>query len=125
MRCYFYAQKPGPPEKLGSGTVSFCLPELNITFRARYRGTSATCEYAALLALLEFIDINPRLFEGRTLEVFGDSFAVINQVNDRLYCRKELEPLRSIAMEFRRKIPFVLNWVPTAENPAQGTVLQE
>ncbi len=121
MRCYFYAQKPGPPETSGNGIVSFCLPELNITFRARYNGTSAACEYAALLALLEFVDINPTLFEGKTLEVFGDSFLVINQVNDRLYCRKELEPLRNIAVGYRNKIPFVLNWVPSTENPAQGT----
>ena len=125
MRCYFYAHKPGPPETSGDGTVSFCLPELNITFRARYSGTSAACEYAALLALLEFVDINPKLFEGKTLEVFGDSFLVINQVNDRLYCRKELEPLRNIAVGYRNKIPFVLNWVPAVENPAQGTGLQE
>jgi ribonuclease HI len=121
MRCYFYACKPGPPEKAGDGMVSFCLPELNITFRARYRGTSASCEYAALLALLEFVEINPKLFEGRTLEVFGDSFLVINQVNDRLYCHKELEPLRNLAAGYRNRIPFVLNWVPAAENPAQGT----
>ncbi len=118
MRCYFSAQKPGAPDTPGDGTVSFCLPELNIQFRARYRGTSAACEYAALLALLEFVEINPRLFEGKTLEVFSDSFMVINQVNDRMYCRKDLEPLHSKAVGYRNKIPYILNWVPTTENPA-------
>jgi ribonuclease HI len=125
MRCYFYAHKPGPPETTGDGVVSFCLPELNITFRARYRGTAASCEYAALLALLEFVEINPKLFEGRTLEVFGDSFTVVNQVNERLFCRKDLEPFRNKAVGFRKKVPYILNYVPTRENPAQGQIAPE
>ena len=37
--------------------------------------------------------LNPKLFEGRTLELFGDSFTVVNQMNNRLLCRRELEAL--------------------------------
>lgn len=118
MRCYFYAEKPGLPEDAGDGVVSFCIPELSITFRARYHGNAATCEYASLLALLEFIEINPQLFKERIVQIFGDSFTVVNQVNDRLYCRKELEPFCNMARIFKDKIPYALDWVPKTENPA-------
>ena len=118
MRCYFSSEKPGPPTEAGAGFVSFVIPELAITFRARYQGTQAACEYAGLLALLEFIDINPQLFGERTLEVFGDSFTVVNQVNDRLLCRRELESFRKLAVVFRQRIPFTLEWVAKHENPA-------
>ena len=119
MRCYFYAEKPGLPEETGDGVVSFCIPELSITFRARYRGNAATCEYASLLALLEFIEINPQLFKERTVQIFGDSFTVVNQVNDRLYCRKELEPFCNMARIFKDKIPYALDLVPKTDNPAK------
>lgn len=120
MRGYFFADKPGAPDQSGNGTVSFHFPELNITFRARYRGTALACEYAALLALLEFIDINPKLFKGKALELYGDSFAVVNQVNDRQFCKKDLQPFRNMALIYKKKIHFSLDWVPPTENPAQA-----
>jgi len=119
MRAYFFANKPGPPEESGSGTVSFHLPELNITFRARYRGTAVACEYAALLALLEFVDINPKLFKGRALELYGDSFAVVNQVNDRQFCKKDLLPFRNMALIYKKKIPYSIEWVPPTDIPSK------
>lgn len=125
MRCYFYAEKPGPPEESGDGVVSFCIPELNITFRARYHGNTAACEYASLLALLEFIEINPQLFKERTVQIFGDSFTVVNQVNNRLYCRKELEPFCNMARIFKSKFPYALDWVAKAENPANSPASAE
>lgn len=120
MRGYFFADKPGAPDKSGDGIVSFHFPDLNITFRARYRGTALACEYAALLALLEFIDINPKLFKGKSLELYGDSFAVVNQVNDRQFCNKDLIPFRNMALIYKKKIPFSLDWVPPTENPAHA-----
>ena len=125
MRCYFYADKTGEPDEVGDGVVSFSFPELKITFRARFRGTMVGCEYAALLALLEFIEVNPKLFEGRTLEIFGNSFAVVNQVNNRLFCAKELIPFRNMALGFKSKISYVIGWVPATDNPAQGNSARE
>jgi hypothetical protein len=118
MRCYFSSEKSGPPEEPGSGFVSFVIPELKITFRARYHGTAAACEYASLLALLEFVDINPAVFEGKALELFGDSFDVVNQLNHRLACRKELENFRNAALMLRDHIPYTIDWIPPAQNPA-------
>lgn len=118
MRCYFSSEKSGPPEEPGSGYVSFVIPELKITFRARCHGTAAACEYASLLALLEFIEINPTVFEGKALELFGDSFTVVNQLNHCLVCRKDLESFRNIALLLREHIPYTIDWIPQAENPA-------
>jgi hypothetical protein len=118
MRCYFSSEKPGPPNEPAEGFVSFVIPELSITFRARYRGTAAACEYAGLLALLEFIQINPQLFSERTLEIFGDSFTVVNQVNNKLLCRKELEAFRNMALILKQRIPCTIDWVAKRENPA-------
>jgi hypothetical protein len=118
MHCYFSSEKKGPPDEPGSGYVSFVIPELKITFRARYHGTASACEYASLLALLEFVEINPQVFDGKALEVFGDSFAVVNQVNDRLRCARELENFRNVAQLMRQRIPFTLEWISLADNPA-------
>ncbi|MBI3872739.1 MAG: hypothetical protein HY304_06660 [candidate division Zixibacteria bacterium] len=118
MRCYFSSEKPGLPHEPGDGFVSFVIPELSITFRARYRGTAAACEYASLLALLEFVEINPKLFAERTIEILGDSFTVVNQVNNRLLCRRELEAFRNTALILRQRIPYTIDWVARRENPA-------
>ena len=118
MRCYFSSCKPGPPHEVADGTVTFVIPELKITFRARYRGTRGACEYAGLLALLEFVEINPKVFRNRSLEIFGDSFTVVNQVNNRMLCRKELESFRNMALILKQRIPFTLDWVTPEANPA-------
>lgn len=119
MQCYFSSIKPGQPDEPGAGFVSFVIPELKITFRARYQGTAGECEYASLLALLEFVEINPRVFENKTLEIFGDSFSVVSQVNDRRDCAQGLENFRNVALLLKRRIPYTIGWVPPADNPAR------
>jgi hypothetical protein len=118
MRCYFSSEKTGLPDEPGPGFVSFVIPELRITFRARYTGTAGECEYASLLALLEFVEINPRVFEGRVLEVFGDSVTVVSQVKEQRFCRKELENFRNVALKMKERIPYTIEWIPPGENPA-------
>lgn len=118
MRCYFSSDKTGPPDEAGSGYVSFVIPELKITFRARHHGTAPELEYASLLALLEFVNINPKVFEGKILEVLGDSLTVVHQVNNRLKCRKELENFHAAAQLMKKHIPYSISWIPSADNPA-------
>ena len=118
MRCYFSSEKPGPPDEPGSGYVAFVIPEMKITFRARYHGTATACEYASLLALLEFVDINPKVFQGKVLEVLGDSLAVVHQVNDRLPTRKELENFHAAAILMKKRLPYTICWIPPEDNPA-------
>lgn len=118
MRCYFSSEKSGHPDAIGPGCVSFVIPELKITFRARYDGTAAACEYAGLLALLEFVEINPKVFEGRVLQVFGDCQDVIREVNDHAPCREDLSLFRKQALLMRERISCTLHWIPPSENPA-------
>lgn len=128
MQCFFYGTIRDENKnngsitlsaKINNGVVSFTIPDLGIVFRAQFKGSPRECEYASLLALLEFIEINPHLFRNKTVEIFGDSFVVVNQVNLQMFCDKELEPYRNMALVYKKKIAYSLNWIPQNENPAQ------
>jgi ribonuclease HI len=129
MQCFFYGtirdeNKENDPNALKinthNGVVSFTIPDMGIVFRAQFKGNAHECEYASLLALLEFIEINPHLFRNKTVEIFGDSFVVVNQVNQQMFCSKDLEPYRNMALVYKNKIPYSLSWIPQNENPAQA-----
>lgn len=121
MQCYFYAN-PGNNEQKENkaGYLSFSIPDIGITFKAAYSGKAEECEYSSLLALLEFIELNPKLFQNKNLEIFSDSFTVVHQVNLKVPPTKDLEPFRNLAINYRKKIPFTLNWIPAGDNPAQN-----
>ncbi|HEX9912963.1 MAG TPA: hypothetical protein VGB01_06945 [candidate division Zixibacteria bacterium] len=119
MECYFYGTiRVGEEKERFNGVVSFAIPDLGIIFRAQYKGSPPECEYASLLALLEFIEQNPNLFKSKRIEIYGDSFMVVHQVNMQMHCAKELEPYRNMALGYKKKIPYVLNWIPKHDNPA-------
>jgi len=125
MKCFFYSHCLQHPGQRGPGVVSFVIPEISISFRAKYMGTEIECSYAALLALLEFADINPQLFGEKILQIYSDDIALVNQVNRQLNCRKELEPLLNMALTYKRKIAYSLNWIPPADNPAIDPSIME
>jgi len=125
MKCFFYSRCFDNPHLRGLGVVSFVIPELNITFRAKYMGTQLECHYAALLALLEFADLNPQLFKEKILQVYGDSSTVVHQVNRHLACTKDLEPLLNMALAYRHKVSYSLGWVSPHDNPAIDPFLLE
>lgn len=125
MQCFFYGTTRDRDCRDGhNGVVSFSVPDLGIVFRAQFKGNPVECEYAGLLALLEFIEINPHLFQNKTVEIFSDSFVVVNQVNLQMVCNKDLEPYRNMALVYKKKIPFSLNLIPEKENPAQNELAQ-
>jgi hypothetical protein len=37
-----------------------------------------------------------------------------------MYCNKEIEPFRNMALLFRKKFSYSLAWIPERENPAQS-----
>jgi hypothetical protein len=120
MQCFFYGTTRNESNQNGhNGVVSFSVPDLGIVFRAQFSGTPVECEYASLLALLEFVELNPHLFQSRTVEIFGDSVVVVSQVNLQMVCNRDLEPYRNMALGYKKKIPYSLNWIPEKENPAQ------
>ncbi len=120
MECYFYSQVQDKREDgLHAAVLSFTVPDAGIIFRTRFAGSPAECEYAALLTLLEFVELNPQVFRDRTIEIYGDSFTVVNQINQKMYCTKDLQPFRNMALLFKNKFSYSLNWIPQRENPAQ------
>jgi hypothetical protein len=119
MECFFTSfirEKVSDDGK--NALISFTIPDHGIVFRASFKGTAKEVEYAALLALLEFVEINPQLFKNKALEIYSDSFTLVNQVNKRMYCSKDLEPFRNMALLMQKKIPYSLNLIPVTDNPA-------
>ncbi|MCD6163234.1 MAG: hypothetical protein J7K40_12615 [candidate division Zixibacteria bacterium] len=125
MKCYYQGfTRPNEADKKFNGFVSFIIPELGIKFRGQFKGDLDECEYASLLALLEFVELNFHLFKDRRLEIFGNNFEIINQVNSEISPSSELEPFCNLAQSYKEKIPYILDWIPTDENMAQdGMVL--
>jgi len=125
MKCYFYSHALEDPQQRGLGVVSFIVPELNVSFRAKYMGTEIECYYAALLALLEFAEINPQLFEKKILQIYSDSLLLVGQVNMQLNCSRGLEPFLHRTLAYKKKVPFSLAWITRRENPAFDPSLLE
>lgn len=124
MKCFFQGVvRPDEDDKQFNGFVSFVIPELGINFRGQYKGDSEECEYASLLALLEFIELNNHLFKDRRIEIFGNNFNIISQVNSVKKPANELEQFCSLAQSYKKKFPFILDWIPTNENMAQDGLL--
>jgi hypothetical protein len=120
MRCFYRGQTRDDRRSDGhNGFVSFTIPDIGITFRAQFNGNQDECEYASLLALLEFVELNPHLFKNKRIEIFGDNHKIIGQVNQLMKAPKDLEPYLNLAVGYKRKIPFVLKWIPVNENLAQ------
>ena len=126
MQCYFTGEmfvRPGQP--ITAGVMSFQIPDLDITFRAQFKGSPQECQYASLLALLEFIDLNPHLFKNRTIEIYSDSQMVVSQINDTdSSMPRSLEPYRDMALTYRRKRPYSIAFVRGGNNPA-GTEISQ
>ncbi len=122
MRCFFYGNsgRKTNERRKSSGYISFTIPDIGISFKAAYGGKPQECEYTGLLALLEFIDLNPQLFKGKSLEIYSDSTSVVHQVNLKQNASRDLEPYRNMALSYQKKIPFTLNWIPPDDNPAQS-----
>ncbi len=120
MKCFYHGRKRDDNGLAGyNSLVTFAIPDIGITFRAQFNGTQDECEYASLLALLEFVELNPHLFKNKRIEVFGNDYKIISQVNKGLKAPKGLEPYLNMAVGYKRKIPFTLNWIPINENLAQ------
>ncbi len=118
MKCFVITNRRNEPHVRENCSVGFLIPEVDISFQARFLGTAVECEYAALLALLEFADLNPRLFKNKILEIFGSDQHVVGQVNNILHCDEFARPFHSRTMQYKRKIAFSLSWIPPSDNPA-------
>ena len=123
MRCYFWGSNNcAGRRRRGSGVISFAIPDWGVQYRARQTGTAAECEYAALVALLRFVDTNRKVFESKRLEFCTDAAALEHEIDGQATGRgmvKVLETIRAI----RERIPFELFWIPAEQNAAIAGVL--
>ena len=124
MKCFYQGIiRTGEDNRQFNGFVSFAIPELGINFRGQYRGDSKECEYASLLALLEFIELNNHLFKDCRIQIFGNDFTIVSQVNSTEQPSSELEPYCSLAQSYKKKFPYILDWIPRDENVAQDGLM--
>lgn len=119
LRCYFFGQN-FTEDKLSrsSGLAGFAIPDLGIVFRSRFTGSLFECQYTGLLALLRFIDTNIKNFKGVSFEILSDGAVVVYQITHRKYISGDLKPVYRKVMEYQKKIPFKVSWVPEEENIA-------
>jgi hypothetical protein len=126
MECYFgshHRSNPDPSQK--SKVVAFEIPELGIGFKAPFEGDPDQTDFASLLALLEFVDLNRKLFENRALQIFGGNLRIVEALNSGEIEGEEYLGFLEKAMNYREKYRFSLEWTPSRRNPAVSDVASD
>jgi hypothetical protein len=123
MECYFgsYPCRNGS-QPINKMLVCFSIPEAGISFKAPFAGEELHTEYASLLTLLEFVELNQKLFTGRELKIYGTNLDVINQINMKTVCRYEFSDLLKKTLDYKDKYNFSLGWIPRQNNPAVNSL---
>ena len=119
MECFFgsYEREPkatGAKKML----VCFSIPKAGIAFKAPFDGEKMHTEYASLLTLLEFIELNTKLFKGKELKIYSDNMDLIKQINITHTCRYEFSELLKKTLDYKKKYNFSLGWIPKDRNPS-------
>jgi len=119
MRCYFSAQ-PDSEDRLKKHrrVISFVIPDMGVIFRSLHFGTLVECGYVSLLALLTFIEKNPKFFSNQQIEIYTNIPLIVYQINKNVFCEKEARVLKDMAVLYKRKLDFFLNWIPKEYNKA-------
>ncbi|MDX9856359.1 MAG: hypothetical protein RBT76_01055 [candidate division Zixibacteria bacterium] len=125
MDCFFGSYEIGvDPDDNIKAVVTFSIPDVGIKFKAPFNGVNPDhCDFASLLALLEFIDSNQKYFKNHTYSIFGNNRRVIEQVNEKEQAPLSFAPLMAKARKYKRKYRFSLEWVPTSQNDAFDDLL--
>lgn len=124
MKCFISAKTLLPDkEKRQNGLISFAIPDLGVLLKARYFGSRYELEYKSLLALLRFIELNHKAFEGQKIVVLCSSSLLVYQLSENALCQKDLERHRNLALAYKKKLGFSLSWVPESENRAQNGMM--
>lgn len=120
MECFFGSFRlPFRNEIQNSAVVIFHIPELGIRFKAPFDGVDEDHnDFAALLALLEFIDSNQKYLKSNTYHIFGDNRRLINQLNQLEPLPTKFSGLFEKTAGYKRKYRFSLSWVSHDRNSA-------
>ena len=119
IQAYFFGISYG--ERLNGkmvGLAGFAIPDLGVVFRSRCEGTLYECQYAGLLALLDFIHNNKKNLSPYKFEVLSDSALVVHQIAHNKFISRELAPYHDTAINYKQKINYRVTWVPRHENIA-------
>jgi hypothetical protein len=104
--------------------VLFHIPEIGIRFKAPFDAVDSDhSDLASLLALLEFIDLNPKFFTNQTFQIFGNNLTLINQINGREVIPERFHHLLEKAMIYRAKYHFSIEWIPVRDNTAFDSLI--
>ena len=118
MELYFASLDNSDKNATGKNLISFSIPDIGLNFKAPFAAEEMALDYASLLTLLEFVDVNPQLFSNRALEVYCHNFDLVEQVEKKIVMDASLVPFLQKALAYRKKLNFSLNWVPRPDNPA-------
>ncbi len=119
MDCFFGSYQRSQAEaRQKSKLVSFRIPDLGITFKAPFEGGEDHTDFASLLALLEFIDLNRKLFGDKSLQIFGGNVRIVEQVNTGSAADEDFAPFLAKALQYRQKYHYSLDWTSSDNNPA-------
>jgi len=124
MRCHVWGTNNHEDRtQEGRGVACFAIPDWGLQFRAAQDGTAMLCEYASMLALLRFVENNPKVFEGQKFEILSDSSQLVEQLHGRLPVEPPQLKAWTLIRAVREKIHFELSWVPPEQNQAIAGVL--
>lgn len=109
-----------PEASLPQNLVAFTIPDLGVKFKAPFKAKDLALDYASLLTLLEFVEVNPQLFANRALEIYCNNFDLVSQVKEHFVNDKGLIPYLQKALDYKSKLNYSINWVAQNDNPAQN-----
>ena len=120
MDCFFGSYNlPEENDFSKSGLVVFHIPELGIRFKAPFDGIDEYHnDFAALLALLEFIDSNQKFMKRPAYQIFCDNKILVNQLNNIEPLPDKFMGLYQKARGYKEKYRFSLNWIKPDKNSA-------
>ena len=126
VKAYFYAQAHNPvPHARGPGIIAFAVPDLGFTYRLALRATPSEFPYRALLALVEFLETNRKIWNRQKLEICTDCAPLIYQVLGDMAAPTRVRQELGVARLKKRQLGFTLHWVSARENRARENVSQQ
>jgi hypothetical protein len=126
MKCYFSAKIESIDEQGKKKVlVSFAIPDLGVLFRTHFQGELDECNYISLLKLLKFIESNPKIFDDQSIQVYSHDPKIVYQVNGKMPCDERLEKLNSLALLYKGKLKYSLDWIHLKDNKAEMGILDQ
>lgn len=123
MRAYFYAHCHRPvPNQEGPGVIAFSVPDLGFTFRLALRATPSEFPYRALVALIDFLETNRKVWARQKLELCTDCAPLIYQVLGDMGAPARVRFDLGVIRIKKKQLGFTLHWVSSEENRARDNV---